>query len=178
MIGVRIVRRPGRLIIQDYRPTWIFALCVVLFLTFLVLFLRSMLGFVTEEYGFTIVWGMAALGCLVGVFRGSIREVYYFDKTTGSYAFERQFIYKRDVLDGWLSQFRGVRIQTIKEGSGRDERTRHEVCLLHDGMLFSGSYGQVLRADKPLPNFYSIERGIGEEIAKFLEVELVESRDW
>lgn len=175
---IRIIERPDRLIIQDYRPTFYMFLAMVGFLIFSLSFLLFFLGiYEVDSFG---VWSTLVLSvvCLGVSLRGTLREVYYFDKTTDSYAFVRQFLYKKDVIEGGLSQFRGIRVhvEIQSDANGYDTR-KYLVNLLQDGMLLGGSPEQTLRPETPILNFHAIESRIAAAIAKFLNIKLLETSD-
>ena len=83
----------------SYRPTffmlWTASGFVVLAVSFVLLFFKINTA---DSFG---LWatGIFAAVCLVLSFGGTIREVYYFDKTTDSYAFVRRFIHRREMIE-------------------------------------------------------------------------------
>jgi hypothetical protein len=108
--------------------------------------------------------GIPAAGCLVLSFRGTIREAYYFDKTKDSYAFVRQFIYRREVIEGSLSQFTGAYVKTIKG----DESESYFVMLKQEGMFLTGVNEQTLCEEVPIFNSFGREAQIANAISGFL----------
>src|SRR4030095_4136092 len=100
-----IVRQPERLIIQDYRPTLTMFLTgvgvLILGVSFVLLFFGMDIAILSGLW--TIAIPFVVLGFLL--FRGTIREVYCFDKSTDTYTFVRQFIHRKEVIEGALSQF-------------------------------------------------------------------------
>ncbi|HVF48339.1 MAG TPA: hypothetical protein VNA17_12295 [Pyrinomonadaceae bacterium] len=173
---IRIIKRPDRLTILDYRPTLYMFLAMVGFLIFSVSFLLFFLGiYEVDSFG---VWSTLVMSfvCLLVSLRGTLREAYYFDKATDSYAFVRHFIYRKEVIEGASSQFRGVRVHMIDE-EGRNRTVRYIVNLLQDGMLFGSSPELTLREVNPILNFHSIETRIAKAIASFLEIKLIETSD-
>jgi hypothetical protein len=112
LIPLWIIRRPESLTILDYRPTFSMFLTVagfaVLSVSFVLLFFN-----IDPAVSFGL-WaiGIPAAVCVVFLFRGTIREVYYFNKTTDSYAFVRQFIHRKEVIEGATSQFTGAYVKT------------------------------------------------------------------
>lgn len=105
---VRIIRNRETLSIVDYRPTF------TMFLTglgFVCLAIAAVLLFFRFDAGLLSGLSVIAASCLVGVvflFRGMIREINFFDKATDSYFFTRQFIHRREVIQGSMSQFTGL----------------------------------------------------------------------
>ena len=168
LVPLRIIELPETLIIEDRRPTVVMLLCVGGFLLFLTIFvfLAFRVGFF-DSFG---LWaaGIFGIGCLALSFRGTLREVYYFDKTTDSYAFVRQFIHRKEVIEGTLSQFRGVRVHTHV---GEESET-YSVVLLQDGMFLTGVTEQTLREETPMLNSYSNEERIASSISRFLNIKL------
>jgi hypothetical protein len=148
MAPVWIVRRPETLTITDYRPTFYMFLTMVGFVVLAVLFI-----FLFFKIGGTTsvgLWGTAvfAIGCLIFSLRGTIREVYYFDKTTDSYSFVRQFIYRREMIEGSLSQFTGAYVKT----ESNDDSETYYVMLKQEGMFLTGVSEQTLREEVPVFN--------------------------
>lgn len=176
---VRIIERPDRLIIEDFRPTWPMFLAMVGVLVFSVAFVSFLLNaeIGIDSFG---MWstGLATLGCLAFGFRGTLREVYYFDKTNDSYAFVRRFIHKKEVIEGSLSQFRGVRVHTEIRSNAEGHRSeRHVISLLQDGMLLGGAHEQRIREGTPILNFHKTESRIAAAIASFLNIDLIDTGD-
>src|SRR4051812_35162547 len=96
LVPLRIIRRPETLTILDYRPTFTMLLTfgglVVLAVSFIFLFFGIDTAIVSG------LWTIAipAAVCLIFLFRGTIREAYYFNNMTDSYVFVRQFVYRKD----------------------------------------------------------------------------------
>lgn len=176
---IRIIERPERLIVQDYRPTWAMFLCLAGFVVFGIAFVGFILDVDTgiDSFG---MWaaGIASLACFALSFRGTIREVYYFDKTTDSYAFVRQFIHKKETIEGGLSQFRAVRVhREIRSGGDTTRSYRYIVNLLQDGMVLGGAHEQPLREETPILNWHANQMLIASAIASFLKIELHDTSD-
>ena len=165
IIPLRIIRRPETLVIQDYRPTFFMFLTAVGFLffaaIFVVLLFKIPVGVDSVGLWATCVF---AVICLVLSFRGTIREVYYFDRTTDAYAFVRQFIYRKEVIEGAMSQFTGAYVKTETE----DDSEVHFVMLKQDGMFLMGVSEQKLREEVPILNTWNNEARIANAISGFL----------
>ena len=162
---LRIIERPDKLVIQDYRPTWWMVLCFAGFLFFAGMFVTFLIKI---DIGVNSVglWGtgLFSVGLLVFAFRGTIREVYYFDRTTDSYAFVRQFIHRKEVIEGAMSQFTGAYVKTVTD----DESKSYFVMLRQDGMFLTGVSEQTLREVPPILNSFSNEGDIANAISAFL----------
>lgn len=106
-VPVRVIERPESLTIMDYRPTWVMALAGGGFMVMLGLFVFFAINL--EHVGYDpfplFAFGLLAAGCLIFALRGSLREVYYFDKSTDSYRFVRRFVHRKEVIEGSLDQF-------------------------------------------------------------------------
>jgi hypothetical protein len=176
---LRIIKRLDSLVIQDYRPTWAMFLGLIGSLVFAAAFISFLLSvdIGVDSFG---MWstGLMTLGCLVYALRGTLREVYYFDKTSGAYAFVRQFLYKKEVIEGGLSQFRAVRVhmEIRLDGDGHTS-PRYIISLLQDGMLLGGAHEQPLREQTPILNSHANAVRIASAIASFLDVELHDTCD-
>ncbi|MEQ1761652.1 MAG: hypothetical protein ABL984_00770 [Pyrinomonadaceae bacterium] len=174
---VRIIDRPESLVIRDYRPTWLllFGLTGVIMLGIaLILFLLGV-KFSLDSAG---MWALLLLATAFVVFglKGTLREVYYFDRKSDSYRFERQFLYKKDVIQGSLGQFRAVRVH-LEVGQDENSSPLYKVSLLQDGMTRGGSSEQPLRGTPAIMNSHSAETRIGNAIATFLAIPLHDTSD-
>jgi hypothetical protein len=163
--SIRINCRPETLTIADYRPTNPMAVFGGTFVVMAVLFVSSFL-----KFGFAvpiILWatGLPALVFLVLALRSSIREVYYFDKANDSYRFIRQFVYRKEVIDGAMGQFTGSYVKTVYDSDAGDI---YYVILKQEGMFLTGVAEQVLREDVPMFNSYDNESSIADAITDFL----------
>ncbi len=172
LIGVKIITRPDQLIIEDRRPTWPMLLSMLGTVFFTLMFaLRLLFG---EFLGIdsTGMWmlGIPAVVCVGLSFRGTIREQYVFDRPSDTYHFVRQFLYKKEVIEGTLSQFRGVGVKRFYNG----EYETDVVMLVQGGVLFGSSSEQPLRESKPAFNFWNTEARIAESIHKFLRIPRVD----
>ena len=170
LVPLWIARRPDYLIIMDYRPTVLgfFAAmgCVVLtVLFFLFLFVWEM----PDSYGLWFT-GIPALVCLAITLKGTIREAYYFDRSKDSYAFVRQFIYRREVIEGSLSQFTGAYVKTETSYNSESSGTSYSyfVVLQQEGMFLTGVSEQTLREEAPMFNTHAREARIANAISGFL----------
>ena len=118
-----------------------------------------------------VLWitGIPAAALFVLSFRGTIREAYYFDKTKDSYAFVRQFIYRREVIEGSMSQFTGAYVKTIKESSQDSYGSEsYFVVLKQEGIFLTGVDEQTLREEVPIFNSFGREAQIANAISGFL----------
>jgi hypothetical protein len=164
MIPLKIIKRPETLTILDYRPTLTMFLTVmglvVLLVSFVLLFFN-----VDKAISFGL-WAIAIPGlvCVIFLFRGTVREVYYFDKTTGSYAFVRQFIHRKEVIEGAMSQFT---VAYVKTEVNEDSETYY-VKLKQEGMFLTGVSEQTLREEVPIFNSFDREARIASAISSFL----------
>jgi hypothetical protein len=161
LFPLRIIRRPESLTILDYRPT------LTMFLTaagFAILAISAV--FIFFGYDASWLWAIGAPGivCLFLVFRGTIREVYHFDTTTDSYTFVRQFIHRKEVIEGSMGQFTGASVKTVNN----DESTSYFVVLRQEGMFLTGVDEQILREEVPIFNSFDREAEIASAISGFL----------
>ena len=164
IIPLQIIQRPESLTIFDYRPT------IMMFLAGLTLAVLAVLSGILLYYsGPEISTGLVMLGlvaapCLFFLFRGTIREVYYFDRTTDSYTFIRQFIHRREVIEGAMSQFTGAYVKTVAD----DESESYFVVLKQEGMFLTGVSEQNLREEVPMFNSFDREARIAGAVSGFL----------
>jgi len=165
IIPLRIIDRPETLTIIDYRPTGMMFLTVAGFTLLGALFIFFLLKIecAVDSFG---IWalGIFALICLGLSFSGTIREVYFFDKTTDTYAFVRQFIHRKEVIEGALSQFTGAYVKT----QTNDESESYFVVLQQEGMFLTGVSEQTLREAVPIFNSFDRESDIANAISSFL----------
>ena len=161
---LRIIRRPERLTIIDYRPTLTMFLTavgfVILGVSFLLLFFRMDIALVSG------LWTLAVPFVICGffLFRGTIREVYCFDKTADTYTFVRQFIHRKEVIGGALSQFTSASVKTVRN----EDSETYYVVLKQEGMFLTGVDEQTLREEVPIFNSFSKEFRIANEISGYL----------
>jgi hypothetical protein len=159
-----VIRRPETLTIVDYRPTFTMFLTaagiVVLAVSFVFLFFRMDIAIVSGLWTLSI----PGLFCVIFLFKGTIRETYSFDKTTDSYAFARQFIHRREVIEGAMSQFTGAYVKTVRN----DDSEAYYVVLKQDGMFLTGADEQTLREEVPIFNSYNRESRIADAISGFI----------
>lgn len=165
MAPVWIVPRPETLTIFDYRPTFLMFLSAAGSLFFSALFVVFLVKIdsVIDSFGFWVI-GILALALLVLSLRGTIREVYFFDKTKDSYAFVRQFIYSKEIIEGALSQFTGAYVRT----QTNDDSETYFVMLKQEGMFLTGVAEQTLREEVPIFNSFDSEARIANAISSFL----------
>jgi len=159
-----IVNRPESLTIVDYRPTFTMFLT---FVGFVILALSFVLIFFKVDNGVSFgLWaiGIPAAACVIFLFRGTIRETYYFDRTKDSYAFVRRFIHRKEVIEGAMSQFTGAYVKTKENEDSRS----YFVMLKQDTMFMTGETEQALRENVPLFNSFDREARIANAISGFL----------
>lgn len=162
---LRVISRPERLIVQDYRPTTVMLLAGVgvgvFAVFFFLLLLRGDAG--VDSFG---LWatGIVAVACLAACLRGTLREVYIFDRPSDSYTFVRQFIHRKETIEGALTQFTGARVETHHHENGES----YTVVLRQEGMFLTGVAEQTLREEVPVLNSYTNETRIADAIARFL----------
>jgi len=161
---VWIARQPERLTILDYRPTFTMFLTALGFV--LVVGSLPLLFFGFGVALVSVLWTIAApgLACAFLLFRGTIREAYYFDKPTDSYTFVRQFIHRKEVIEGALSQFTGAYVKTE---TNEDSETYY-VVLKQEGMFLTGVSEQTLWEEVPIFNSFDREARIANAISSFL----------
>ena len=162
IIPLRVIARPESLTILDYRPTFTMFLTAV---GFVVLALSFVLLFFKIDIAISL-WaiGIPAAACVVLLFRGTIREAYYFNRATDSYAFVRQFIHRREIIEGAMSQFTGAYVKTEEDEDSRS----HFVILKQEGMFLTGVSEQTLREELPIFNSFDREARIANAISNFL----------
>ena len=163
---IRVIARPERLIVQDYRPTMLMLLAGAGFVAFAAIGISMLLSIDTATDSFGL-WAVAifAVVCLAASTRGTLREVYVFDREADSYAFVRQFLHRREVIEGALSQFAGARVQAHSTDDGGDV---HYVVLRQGGMFLTGVTEQTLREEAPVLNSFANEARIANAMDDFL----------
>jgi len=159
-----IANRPESLTIVDYRPTFTMFITVVGFVALLIGFVLILFR-VDAGVSFAL-WalGLPAAACVIFLFRGTIRETYYFDRAKDSYAFVRQFIHRKELIEGAMSQFTGAYVKTEEN----DDSTSYFVMLKQDGMFMTGATEQALRESVPVFNSFDREARIANAISSFL----------
>lgn len=170
LVPLWIARRPESLIIMDYRPTVLGFFAVVGFVVLTVLFFLFLFVWeMPDSYGLWFT-GIPALVCLALTLKGTIREAYYFDRSKDSYAFVRQFIYRREVIEGTLSQFTGAYVKTETNYNSESNGTSNSyfVVLQQEGMFLTGVSEQTLREEAPMFNTHAREARIANAISGFL----------
>ncbi len=161
LVPLRIIRRPESLTILDYRPTFLMFLTVV---GLIVLALSAV--FIFFGYDASWLWVLGAPG-VVGlflVFKGTLREVYHFDKTSDTYTFVRQFIHRKEVIEGHTSQFTGASVKTVSN----EDSNSYFVVLQQEGMFLTSVDEQMLREEVPMFNTFEREARIAGAISGFL----------
>lgn len=165
MAPVLVIDRPESLTVLDYRPNLMMLLSAAGFLVFAGLFGWSLMTLGLDVPIALWATGIPAVICLVLTFRGTIREVYIFDRTTDSYALIRQFLYKKDVVEGTLSQFTGAYVKTVTDP---EAGSAYYVVLKQEGMFLTGVEEQTLREQPPVLSSFSTESRIANAISNFL----------
>ena len=160
---VWIIDREETLSIIDYRPTLTMFLAMVAFV--IVLLSSVLLFFRYWELGLHLL-ALAApfLVCVFFLFQGTLREVYVFDRPSDSYFFTRQFIHRREVIEGAMSQFTGAYVKTVTN----DESESYFVVLKQEGMFLTGVTEQTLRDVVPIFNSFDREAEIANAIDGFI----------
>ena len=163
---LRIIKQPERVTILDYRPT------LAMFLTGVGILLVA-LGFVVLFFGMDVaimsgLWtiGIPFLVCVVFLFKGTIREAYCFDKSAGTYTLVRQFIHRKEVIEGALGQFTGAYVKTERN----EDSETYFVVLKQEGMFLTGVSEQTLREEVPIFNSFDKEARIANAISEYLHV--------
>lgn len=162
IVPLWVIRRPESLTILDYRPTFMMFLTA---LGFAILAVSFVLYFfkINDSFGLWAI-GIPAALCIIFLFRGTIREVYYFDKRTDSYSFVRQFIHRKEVIEGSISQFTGAHVKTERH----EQSETYFVILKQEGMFLTGVSEQTLREEVPLFNSFEREARIANAISSFI----------
>jgi hypothetical protein len=166
IVPLRIIRREDTLAILDYRPTLLMFFAVAGFLFFGGGFVLYLLYFGMEDLFVISVIGLLAAVCAGVLFTGTLREIYYFDRTTGSYTFIRQFVHRREVIEGDAGQFKGTYVKTVTDDESESES--YFVVLQQEGMFLTGETEQTLRQNVPIFNSYDRELRIAEAIRAFI----------
>lgn len=170
LVPLWIARRPDYLIIMDYRPTVLGFFAAAGFVVLAGLFFLFLFVWETpDSYGLWFT-GIPALACLAISLKATIREAYYFDKTKDSYSFVRQFVYRREVIEGSLSQFTGAYVKTETSHNSESIGTTESyfVVLRQEGMFLTGVTEQTLREEAPMFNTHDREARIANAISGFL----------
>ena len=170
MVPLRVIKRPETLTILDYRPTFFMFLTAAGFVVMTVMFVLFFLRFGTSVDLALWITGIVAVVLLVLTFRGTIRESYYFDRSMDTYVFVRQFIYRREVIQGSMSQFSGayVTAKTNYDSESNSQNTSYFVALQQQGMFQTGVSEHILREEVPIFNSAASEAKIANAISGFL----------
>ena len=160
---VWIIDREETLSIIDYRPT--LTMFLTMFVFVIVLVSSILIFFRFWDLGFNLL-ALAApfLVCVFFLFQGTLREIYFFDIASDSYFFTRQFIHRREVIEGAMSQFTGAYVKTVSN----DESESYFVVLKQEGMFLTGVGEQTLREVVPIFNSYDREAEIANAIDGFI----------
>jgi hypothetical protein len=164
LVPLWIMRRPESLAVIDYRPTFMMFAVIVLLIVSLIGIGWFAMNFDPELWLIGGISGLAAAAAVFLLFRFTIREVYYFDTITDKYVFIRQFIHRREVIEGALSQFSGATVKTERD----EDSETHFVVLKQEGMFLTGVSEQILREEVPIFNSYSREARIASAISGIL----------
>ena len=172
IVPLRIIRREETLAIFDYRPTALMFFTGAGFLFFGGSFVLYLLYFGAEDLFILSVIGLIAIAC-GGFFilKGTIREVYHFDRKMGTYTFIRRFVHRREVIEGDVSQFTGAFVKTVRNSDfvdGESESESYFVVLQQEGMFRTGETEQTLRSNVPIFNSYDRELRIATTIRAFI----------
>jgi hypothetical protein len=164
LVPLWIARQPEQLTILDYRPTYAMLFTAVGFLLVVASVPLLYFGVGWDLVNGLWMLGIPGLACGFLLLRGTIREAYYFDKPSDSYTFVRQFIHRREVIEGSLSQFTGAYVKTESDDDGEN----YYVILKQEGMFLTGVTEQTLREELPIFNSYDREASIAHAISSFL----------
>jgi len=164
-VPLRIVQRPDSLVVQDYRPTWLMLSGIGMVLFFAPAFVLVVVKApgALESFG---VWALAliAVAGLILALSQPIREVYYFDLPSDSYRFERQYVYRKEIIEGSLDQFTSARVKT----ETHDNTETYFVVLSQEGMFLTGITEQTLRENVPVLNSFWNESEIANAITAII----------
>lgn len=162
---VRVIERPDSLLVQDFRPTLLMAFMAGGFVGCSVLFVVLLVN-IPGAVGEGIVWitAIIAIAFAFAAAQQSIREVYYFDLRSDSYRFIRQYVHRKEVIEGSLEQFTGARVETVEH----DEGESYHVVLTQEGMFLTGVSEQTLREVTPMFNSFSNEAQIANAITSIV----------
>jgi hypothetical protein len=163
---VRVIERPESLVVLDYRPTWVMAFCLGGFVGMASLFVIMLRGMGSEWLSGLIVCALVGAACLFAATTQSIREVYYFDMPTDSYRFVRQYVHRKEVIEGGMDQFTGAHVKTVTQ----DEGESYHVVLRQEGMFLTGVSEQTLREETPIFNSFSNEARIANAISSIVSI--------
>jgi hypothetical protein len=161
---VSIVVRDDTLSISDHRPTWTMFLTA---LGLLAIVVSAILLFFRLDVA--IASGLLAIGapgivCVFFLFRSTLREVYFFNRTNDRYVFVRQFIHRKELIEGSMSQFTGAYVKT----ETNEDSDTYFVVLKQEGMFLTGVSEQTLREVVPMFNSFEQEAEIANAIEAFL----------
>jgi hypothetical protein len=164
LVPLWVIRRPETLTILDYRPTLTMFLTLVGFVVLAIAFVLLFFNIDSGAAAALLTLGIPLAVCVFLLFRGTIREAYYFDKTKDSYAFVRQFIHRKEVIEGSLSQFSGAYVRSDEDRDGAS----YYVILRQEGMFLAGVGEQTLREEVPIFNSFDREARIANAISAYL----------
>ena len=158
---IRVIERPESLSIMDYRPTLVMALCLPVGLAMAGLSIWMIVAFGTAAMLGVVICGSLAIAAIIFALQQTVREVYYFDKAKDSYCFIRQFVFRREVIEGSMEQFTGASVRTVTN----DGNNSYFVVLNQEGMFLTGVSEQMLREQAPIFNTFSNEATIANAIS-------------
>ena len=169
---VYIIRRDEVLVIEDRRPNrlMIFAAYILLAVIAFVIWGLFSGGLKVDSFTYAFV-GVIAAATLFICARGTLREVYVFDKSKDTYVFTRQTLLKKDVIEGAASQFRAGMVLRQEINSDRISDYIYYAALIQNGDLLLGTNEvQKLRQDPPMYNRHQTEIRIVGAITSFLNI--------
>jgi hypothetical protein len=158
---IRVIERPESLTIMDYRPTIVMALCLPVGLAMTGFSIWLIVAIGTETMAAVFLCTLLAIAAIFFALQQTIREVYYFDKQKDSYCFVRQFVFRREVIEGSMDQFTGASVKTVTN----DGNNSYFVVLNQEGMFLTGVSEQMLRENAPIFNTFSNEATIANAIS-------------
>ena len=158
---IRVIERPESLTILDYRPTLVMALCLPAGLALAGFSIWLIVAFGAQAMSAVVICGLLAIVAIVFALMQTVREVYYFDKAKDSYCFIRQFVFRREVIEGSMDQFTGASVKTVIN----DGNSSYFIVLNQEGMFLTGVSEQMLREQAPIFNTFSNEATIANAIS-------------
>ena len=172
LFQVFITDRDDVLYIEDRRPTPLLLSSGLGAIGFII-FTVYQLIFVGFGAGLWVIVGMGTVGLILAGMAMSIifREIYIFDRPTDTFTFTRQSVFKKDVVEGTLSQFRAVQV----EKQHVRNTTNYNVVLLQQGPFLSGADTYILRENQPLVESLEAESKIATAISEFLKIERLDT---
>lgn len=186
LFPVYIVNRDDVLVIEDRRPTSSMFFSVLLLLAAIVVAIWGWLSATLKLDALSFITMGGILGAaLYFCIRGTVREVYVFDRSKDTYIFTRQGVFKKDVIQGSASQFRAAEV--LRQISKNDDNYINEsllkksnsfwvsyiyrAALLQNPELLLGTDEiQILREQAPIFSSHKVETRTVAAIASFLKI--------